>query len=300
MDHPLQHLPSLAAIADTGSFTAAADALGVNRAAISKRIQMLEAALGVMVLSRSTRRVELTEAGRALVERFHQSEALLQQGVDEAKAGLMQPSGRVRVVCQNSSLAANWLGPALFEFAHSTPGISVDFSWRNEDPAAYQPDIELLMLDKPPPDRAARELCPVRWGYFASAGYLARFGEPVLIDQLDGHRFLPPTEYDKGTLFVHQVTGQEKLKPGGNPMTCNLQGMVFEMVRRGEVIGMLPNLLVGLRRDQDPLHPVLTEWRIHPPLPQTLYALYPAGRYQRAATKAVLAFLLKLGSEVKV
>ena len=83
-------------------------------------------------------------------------------------------------------------------------------------------------------------------------------------------------------------------------MTCNLQGMVFEMVRRGEVIGMLPNLLVGLRRDQDPLHPVLTEWRIHPPLPQTLYALYPAGRYQRAATKAVLAFLLKLGSEVKV
>ena len=157
-DHPLLNLPTLAAIARYGSFSKAADALDLNRAAISKRIAQMERALGVPVLARTTRKVELTLAGKALLRHHLEAETLLNMAVDEARGAMLAMGGVVRVTCANSSLAVHLIGPALFAFAHATPGIQVDLGAPLGLAAESQPDIELRITDEPPQDRSARLL----------------------------------------------------------------------------------------------------------------------------------------------
>jgi DNA-binding transcriptional LysR family regulator len=284
----LQHLPTLAAIAEHGSFSRAADALGLNRAAVSKRIAHLEQVLGVAVLLRTTRKVELTLAGRALLDRHEEAQTLLQMAVDEARGTVTALAGQVRVLCANSSLAVHLVGPALFDFAHRMPGIRIDLMAALASPGTTQPDIELRLTDAPPPDRSARLLARVNWGFFASAGYLRRHGRPTTPQALSGHRFVVPASHDKPATFEHLRSGRQLTLPPSNAMTSNVQEVVFELVKQGKAIGLLPSYLSAPVTGGSALQPLLPQWQLTRLPAQSLYAIHAPARYQRAATRAVL------------
>jgi DNA-binding transcriptional LysR family regulator len=298
IDDPLVHLPTLAAIATSGSFSRAADALGLNRAAVSKRVARMESALGVPVLSRTTRRVELTLAGQALLARHREAEAVLQLGVDEARGAMSAIGGHVRVVCASSSLAVHLVGPALFEFAHVHPGIRIDLTALIVDAASSLPDIELRITDTPPTDRSARTLAKVSWAFYASAAYVKRHGQPVSPADLMQHRFVVPASHDHPATFEHGKTRQSVTAQPDHAMTSNIQEVVYELVKRGAAIGLLPNYLRAAAEGEGELLEVLSDWRLVRLPAQTLYAIHPAAKYQRAATRAVLDYLVQICAEL--
>ena len=290
-DNPLLHLATLAAIANQGSFTKAADGLGLNRAAISKRIAQMEMALGVPVLARTTRKVELTPAGKALLARHHEAEAVLQMAVDEARGTMHALGGKVRVMCANSSLAVHLIGPALFEFARTTPGIQVDLDAALSGAVASQADIELRITDTPPPDRAARLLTPIVWSFQASADYVARYGRPKTPEKMAQHRMVVPAAFNKSSTFKHRKTNQVITVTPGNAMTSNIQEVLFELVKRGETIGLLPNYLSSTAPKALGMREILKDWQLQNFPAHSLYAIHAPAKYQRAATRAVLDHL---------
>ena len=297
-DDPLINLPTLAAIAAQGSFTKAADVLGLNRAAISKRIAQMERALGVAVLVRTTRKVELTQAGKALLNRHHEAAMLLQMAVDEARGTMLATGGTVRVMCVNSSLAVHLIGPALFAYANATPGIRIDLDAALGGLEASQPDIELRITDSPPLNRSARLLTPVSWRFQASRAYVARYGMPGSPQSLQRHRLVVPAKNDVSATFAHRQTGQTVVVSPCNVMTSNIQEVVFELVKRGEAIGLLPNYLSSTVPPAIELTEVLADWRLSSLPAQSLYAIHAPAKYQRAATRAVLDHLSKVCQQI--
>lgn len=289
--NPLLNLSTLAAIASHGSFSKAADALDLNRAAISKRIAQMEKALGVPVLTRTTRKVQLTLAGQALISRHLEAETLLNMAVDEARGTMLAMGGKVRITCANSSLAVHLIGPALFSFANVHPGIQVDMGAIPDGPTAPQADIELRITDEPPTDRAARLLTKLSWSFQATQSYVNRFGVPHSPDDLLQHRCVVPASRDKPATFVHRNSGELRVVTLNNAMTSNVQEVVFELVKRGEAIGFLPNFLSATTPKALGQREVLTQWRLQSLPAQSLYAIHAPTKYQRAATRAVLNHL---------
>jgi LysR family glycine cleavage system transcriptional activator len=109
-DAALQAAPYLAAVAATGSFTKAAERLGIHQTAVSHRIRALEEQLDLRLFDRTTRSVRLTEAGRILCEAAAAATASFELALD--RLNLRAASGRIRLALP-SSLATKWLFPAL-------------------------------------------------------------------------------------------------------------------------------------------------------------------------------------------
>ena len=290
--NPLLNLPTLAAIAKHGSFSKAADALDLNRAAISKRIAQMEKALGVPVLARTTRKVQLTLAGKALLSRHLEAETILNMAVDEARGTMLAMGGIVRVMCANSSLAVHLIGPALLKFAKVRPGVQVDLVSAMGDVANAPPDIEMSITDSPALDRSARLLCKVSWTFQAPARYLKQHGVPTSPLELDLHRFITPAAHNRPVGLEHRTTGEIVVVQPQNVMTSNIQEVVYELVKRGEAIGLLPNYLSSTAAPAVGLTEVLTDWKLQNLPAQSIYAIHSPAKYQRTATREVLEHLV--------
>jgi DNA-binding transcriptional LysR family regulator len=289
-DDVFRYLATVVAIVEAGTFTAAADLLGVNRAAISKRVMQMEAELGIPLFERSTRRVKLTPAGKLLLERYQEASSALQIGIEEARESMSIIKGNVNVSC-TSSLAIHWLGPLLYDFAADNPEIRVILNANYGEPSAQESDIELRMTREPPPDRSVRHLTKVSWAFYASAEYIQRFGVPTNPDSLAKHRFVVPTAYDRLSTFRHRMTGESMSVRPNSPITSNLQEVIFELVKRGKGIGLLPNFLLASQREESSLQEVLADWILEGLPAETLFAIHAPAKYLRASTRAVLNHL---------
>src|SRR4051812_19515637 len=98
--------------ADHGSFAAAARHLGISPAAVGKNVAGLEGALGVRLMNRSTRSLQLTSEGRAFVERAREAISALDAAIDTVAAQRAEPAGRVRITT-SSAFGHRYLLPLL-------------------------------------------------------------------------------------------------------------------------------------------------------------------------------------------
>ncbi|WP_037087936.1 LysR family transcriptional regulator [Neorhizobium vignae] len=120
----LNLLPVFLAVAEEGNFRAAADRLGVTRSAVSQGIRRLEDICGIALVSRTTRSVRLTEAGRRFHETLCQPMAEVRSAFENV-AGDARPSGLLRIAV--TSIAEQFLsGPLIASFAEAHPGITID------------------------------------------------------------------------------------------------------------------------------------------------------------------------------
>ena len=120
-------LSTFAAIADSGSFTAAAGRLGVSPSALSHAMRAMEDRLGVRLLNRSTRSVAPTEAGERLLLKLRPALAELSVAVDQLHDDRARPAGRVRVSAHRTA-ATLVLVPRLPAFARAFPDVQVELA----------------------------------------------------------------------------------------------------------------------------------------------------------------------------
>jgi len=203
MNHPAPILDELRAMAifatvvRSGSFAAAARALGLSRAVVSHHIGALEIKLGVPLAQRSTRSFSLTPAGEAF--RVH-CERLL----DEAHDGIRgmellraEPRGEVRITCSHHYGSKRIL-PALLEFRRRYPAIRLHVAMNDANVDLAQHGIELAVRAGPLADSAlvARRLVREPTMLCASPAYLRRYRAPATVDELEQHRWVlyPPAQ----------------------------------------------------------------------------------------------------------
>lgn len=168
-------------VADQGGFTPAAEALGLPRSSVSRRVARLERELGVQLLHRTTRRVGLTSAGEQLYQRVAAHLAAVDRALDDLPEREDEPSGRLRVTMPHD-LATVGCASAIAGFVRRYPRVDLEVhaSSRRVDLVAESVDVALRTGPPQLPDSSmrSRRLGLAAGALYASPGYLQRAGRP--------------------------------------------------------------------------------------------------------------------------
>lgn len=274
-------------IVERGSFTRAADDLGVSAALLSREVSRLEASLGVALLSRTTRRMSLTEAGRAYYDEalvILQALNSFEQRIRE-KAGVV--SGHLRVNAP-SSFGQVVVAPMLPEFCRQYPDLRVSLTLDDRVIDMIEGGFDLtLRVRSSLKDSTLRahKLGEVRVGIFASPDYLARHGSPAKPDDIRHHKTC-------GYLLSEHLESWDLTGPEG-PVSVPVDPKVrvgnsfvlLDLLTAGMGLGTLPDFISRTAEKAGRLVPVLPDLE----LPRRLvWAVLPAGSRQDARIAAFL------------
>lgn len=187
----LRAMQYLLRVADQLSFSRAAQALGIPASSVSRRIADLEAELGVELLHRTTRIVQLTEAGLLYVEQIRAAVDLLKDADDLVTQRTTAPKGTLRISVMQGYGQVRVM-PALREFQTLYPEVvpEVHLSDAVVDLGRDQVDLAIRGGRQPQDRVVARKLDPNRFVLAASPGYLKRHGRPKTLDELTQHAAL--------------------------------------------------------------------------------------------------------------
>ena len=191
MAHDLNDTLIFVKVVEQGSFIAAANALGLPKTTVSRKVQELEQRLGARLLHRTTRRLGLTEAGSV----YHEHCQRIARELEEAESAVGQlqggPRGWLRFTVPYS-IGITWIAPLLGDFQAQYPEILLDMHMGNEklDLIAGEADLALRVGTLPDSNFVARKLGSLRTQVFASAAYIEKHGEPLHPDDLQHHRTL--------------------------------------------------------------------------------------------------------------
>ncbi|MGS0895637.1 LysR family transcriptional regulator [Burkholderia stagnalis] len=266
-------------------FRSAAQAMDIPNSTLSRRIGALEKAIGLRLLHRTTRRIELTEAGRIYFERCKRivDEArLVHEQLDEM---LAQPSGVLRASLP-VDFSVTYLAPLIAEFAALYPGIAFDFDFtpRRVDLVSEPFDVAIRMGESENSQLIARPLASLRRYLYASPDYLARSGEPGKPADLEQHECLSILKATSWTLH----DGKRKVTvPVSGRFMLNSVGMIRRMGTLGMGIILMSEEVVADEVAQGKLHRVLPRW--HGP-PISVYAITET-RLLPAKTQRFIEFL---------
>ncbi len=175
-------------VAELGSFTRAADELGLSRAMVSTHVQRLEKRFGLRLLNRTTRKVALTPAGAEFLGHCRRIFLELAAAEESLRRAQEQPTGRLRVDVPGS-FGRHILLPALPDFLARYPGIDLDlrFNERVVDLVKDGVDLAVRAGTVTDPNLVAQRISGSRWITCASPGYLSARGRPQRIADLADH-----------------------------------------------------------------------------------------------------------------
>lgn len=277
-----------AAIAEQGSLVGAADALDMPKATVSRRLSRLEASLGQQLMVRTTRRLNLTEFGRAFLEQCQRVAEEVAAANDFAKSREAQPRGRLRV-SMPSEYAQYELLQAIATFTTRYPEVQLDLdlSSRHVDVIGEGFDLAIRM-GKLADDSTlvARKIDEQPHGLYASPIYLAVNPAPRQPDDLMQHscvRLLSGRGTALAWKLLHGKQSWERVPPG--KLTLNSMWVIQQLVLEGAGIGVLPDRFAAADVRAGKLVRVLPKWCL-PVIPA--WAVMPTRRYLPAKTRAFL------------
>ena len=246
-------LEILLAVVDSGGFSAAADNLNVQVARVSRAVSKLEKQLGVTLLNRTTRRVELTDEGRQFVDTVRRGLLLIQQAEEEVIARGERPKGRLRVDAA-SPFVFHQLIPLIKPFKQAYPDIELELS-SNEgfvDLLEKRTDIAIRIGDLSDSTLHARPLGTSQLFIVASPAYLRQRGVPATAADLSHHERigfvgarnlnrwpLQGAGYIEPTISSSNGETVRLLALEGNGIACLSGFMVREDIATGRLIALL-------------------------------------------------------------
>ncbi|UGQ47039.1 LysR family transcriptional regulator [Massilia endophytica] len=290
----LAALRALRRVVELGSFTAAADAMGISHTIVSRQVRQLESHLGAQLLNRTTRRFALTDAGRDYYEASRQ----ILDALDEADRNVgrhqARPSGTLRI---NAPMAfgvlelSNWLP----EFIAQYPELHVDLVCNDRIVDLIEEGFDVgLRLTRELPDSTlvARRLGSSRTMLVASPAYLKRHGHPATPDDLARHNCLTYTQ-------VARPNDWNFAMPDGSRKTVTVKGSFQAntgIALRGAAVAGIgiattASFIVQPELDRGELQEVLPAY---PMKPRELYALYPQNRHLSPKVRAFVDFAVSI------
>jgi DNA-binding transcriptional LysR family regulator len=191
--------------AELGSFSSAAQAMGVTPAAVSRGVGRLEDRLGIKLFRRTTRSMQLTDDGRTYFEQCRTAIAQIDAAEKALTGQQTEPRGLLRISAP-STYAHYRLLPRLADFKSLYPLIELDINISNRNIDFVEEGYDVaIRLGTPPDSRLiARKLEDARIGVYASPAYLKKRGKPDTLEQLKDrgrHTLLPFVMPSTGKIF---------------------------------------------------------------------------------------------------
>lgn len=278
-------------VAELGSFSAAANQLGVARSVVTRQIAALEEHLGIKLMVRSTRRLSLTSAGNAYLEKCR----VILELVEEAEAGVMEerltPSGSLRVSLP-LSFGLRRLVPLLLEFSETYPEISLamDFSDRQLNLIEEGIDLSIRITSLLNPGEIVRKLGACRLLSVAAPDYLARHGRPQHPGELDGHACLGYSPQANNRPWTFRVDGHLQSFYLPLRLQANNGDALAEAAAQGLGITVQPDFIVADLLAAGKLETLLEAFE---PPELGIYAVLPSNRYMPQRVRVLIEFLSK-------
>jgi DNA-binding transcriptional LysR family regulator len=285
-------LAMFAKVAEERSFAAAARAMGVSVATVSRAVTRLEGRLGGRLFNRTSRRLALTDFGRSVAERASKIYAEAEATEDSARDTSSRPRGLVKLAAP-LSFGTRWVAPILPEFFRRYPEIAVDLHLTDAqaDLIGEGFDAALRIAVMEDSSLVARLIAPVCRFVVAAPAYIARHGRPRHPDDLTAHQCL--NYINRGGrgawLFTHLRTGEKcSIVPAGQLRGTSAEALL-PTVLEGLAITELPEFIATQYLAAKSLEVILEDWR----LPEGgLYFVTPTARARPAKVSALADFLI--------
>jgi len=288
----LENMETFIRVVEDGGISAAADHLGVAKSAVSRRLKELEGHLGVELFHRTTRRMNLTDTGRA----FYQQSIRILDDLLEAELSASQAHGELRgnlKVALPLSFGLMHLGPAINDFLQLHPQINFDLDFNDREVDMMQESFDLAIRIGHLPDSSliARRLATDQGVMCASPQYLEKMGTPEKPEDLSNHQCLVYNllrDYEYWHLFDKE--GQRvKVK-----INAHLKASNGEFLRDAAVNGMgivfMPTFIIYQEIERGDLIHVLPSYK-NPEM--SIHAIYPQTRHLSHRVRAFVDFLVE-------
>jgi DNA-binding transcriptional LysR family regulator len=280
------------AVVEGGSFVHAADRFDTSTASISRQIAALEAHLGARLLQRTTRRLSMTEPGRAFYERAQQ--ILTDIAETEAVIGheSTQPTGLLRVSVP-LSYGLRQFSRVLLAFRMRYPGLrlDIDLSDRTVDLVNEGIDVAVRIGASPAPNLIARKIAPVRIVVCAAPSYLAQRGFPQIPEDLAAHDTLAYSLLATGDTWSFQDSGGSEHSVRIEPSVhANNGDLLRQLAVAGGGIISLPEFIVADDLASGALVPLLDGWQRDE---SHVYAVYLSRKFLSPKVRVFIDYLVE-------
>lgn len=277
-------------IVELGTFSAVAKEMKLSTMMISKYMAHLEASLGVVLMNRTTRSLNLTSAGEAF---YNRSKQLLEDlaELEEATAQLGERvAGQIKISAP-IDFGGIYMVPAIEQYMRRYPQIKVLMSLDNKPPNLRDGsfDISLLVTDKLDPGVVARKIAETELCTYASPAYLADKGTPQTIDDLAQHKCLHYVDTPHGDYWLFNVDGEVKRIKSDWVLASNNGRALCQAAALGMGIVQAPRLSVAPYLHSGELVEILRDFR-RPSV--SIYATYLQRRFYPAKLSSFIDFLL--------
>ncbi len=293
-----------ARVIDEGSFAAAARALNLSAAVVTRLVADLEAHLSARLINRTTRRLALTDTGELYLERVRRILSEVEEAEALASAATSEPRGAVRVLSP-PAFAVHQLAPRLPAFRARFPKVSIELTAPGPVSTVDENhDISILLVGQQPLEGefVARLLAHSAWIVCASPAYLDERGRPQHPRDLLHHRVMAPSNI-REVSFRTDASGQTPSNKPGEvgaesvtldtiraTLSTNHIDTLYAAARSGLGVAGLPSFVVYPSLQDGSLERVMPHWHL---LQAAIYIAMPTRQYVPARTRALWDFLLE-------
>lgn len=281
-----------ARVAELGSFTAAADTLGLSKSMVSRQVSQLEDELGVRLLNRTTRRISLTEAGAVVLECAQRIVAEAQDAAEDASCIEAAVRGTLRINAP-MTFGIRQLGPVLPEFLARYPELTValDLNDRRIDLIEEGFDVSVRISALTDSSLIARQLAPVQRYVVGAPSWLKKRGWPKRPADLASHDFLLYTLLARSNhLEMENAKGEREEVELRARMYCNNADAMLESLAAGLGLALVPDFICSSHLKSGNLVRALPDWTVEP---LTLHVIYPHSRHVTAKVRAFVDFMVE-------
>ena len=286
----LENMQVFIRIVEAGGIGKAAEQMDLAKSVVSRRLAELESTLGIQLLQRTTRRLNLTEAGKLYYERaLHVWDAVNEMN-DLSETGDAELEGLLRISVP-MSFGLSHLSQALEAFISQHPklNLQIDFSDRQVDMMTEGLDLAFRISELQDSTMQARKIVPIEFALVASPAYLKQNGTPEQPADLQSHcqlRYGAAQQVQwhfmdsAGRKFTHSVSGQ---------ISANNGDFLCQMAINGQGLVLLPTFIAWQAIQAGMLVKVLPDYKI---ASMSAYAVYPQNRFLPKKSRELIDFLV--------
>ena len=291
----LTSLTAFVRVADSGGFSAAGRRLNMSTTMVSNHVLALEERLGARLLNRTTRKVSLTEVGKAYYDRAIQILADIEQADDVAGALQSTPRGTLRIY--TATHVVQFIAPVVAEFLGAYPEVKVDLSMGERTVDLIDEGFDVAIRLTPPPDSSliVRSLATWRHVLCCSPDYLEKRGPLRQLAELAGQNCVRHALYPFGDewRFVDRKGKPSSVRVSGN-LISNSGETLRRVTLQGGGVCLAPGFLIADDLDQGRLIRLLPEYR---PVEFAMNAVYPHRHHLSAKVRTFIDLLARHSAE---
>jgi len=276
----LPFLATFVRVVELRSFSAAARSLGQTPSAVSRQISRLESELGVRLLVRTTRKLQLSEIGERVYRACENMMSAAESVSDIAGQFIEKPHGLVRASAP-MTYGKIVVSPHVTSFLRDHPDVDVQLLLTDHNVDLIDDAVDFVIrIDRtPPPNLIAKPLSPVQYVLCASKIYLSEMGYPLTPGELSAHNCLFFGETPSDNRWCFHRDGEEVFVTVRGRFIINHSEAMIEAVKEGAGIGFLPHFTARSSLQRNEVIQLFPDWELVTPYSGTAWLLYLPNRH---------------------